>query len=198
MNQRTKNGFTLVEVLVSVAVIVALVSVIMISPMGARKQAGLNRAKADIDQIATGALLYYQNTGTWAPDTTSAGQNATFYTSQYSPVNASDPSSYLGSNYNWDWQNWDFPTRVGYQCWQSEDLYRGVSPSFTLVMRKCLRDQCVNQKYCEPVAPGARCFNTAVDRDSGQNSIGTYASNNFSAVCEECTDEKSCAKKFVK
>jgi len=193
----TKKGFTLVEVLVVMAILMAIVAVVGISVSEPINKASITRALAEAEQLATGAILYYQTTETWAPDTTAAGEDALFYTPQYISISASGPSSYLGSNYNWDWQSWEFSNSAGFSCWQSIDLYRGVSPSFTLVIRECVRSQCVTQKYCNQAN---NCWNTASARDAGITSgpdyIGNYITANVSAICENCTNETECANKF--
>lgn len=191
-----KRGFTLVEVLVSVAIIVALVAVIMVAPRDARQKAGLTRAKAEMNQIATGALLDYQTTGSWAPDTLTLGDDAAFYTPQYIDITGTSPSSYLGSEYKWDWQNWEFPNSAGFQCWQSVDLYRESGASKVLVMRKCIRNMCQNQKFCDGQASPI-CYDTATNRDN--NTPPTYAlGTTYSPACEECGNEIECANKYRK
>jgi prepilin-type N-terminal cleavage/methylation domain-containing protein len=196
-----RKGFTLTEILIVMAVIAILAALIVrISVTTGINNAGTTRAKATIDQIAAGAVLYYQDTGTWAPDVLSSGGNASFYNKKYLNVVDSptwykdEPVSYLGKKYFWDWQNWTFPNSPGFQCWQSEDLYSGTPGNGTLVMRKCVRDVCINQKYCNN---NGFCFNSASDRDNNKNTIGTYSTAGVSAICEECFDKVSCSKKFV-
>lgn len=196
MNIKMKKGFTLVEVLVSVAIIVALVTVIMYAPTSARKKAAFTRASIEAEQIATGALLYYQTTGSWAPDVLTLGEDAAFYTPQYIDITGTSPSSYLGSGYKWDWQNWEFPNSAGFQCWQSVDLYRESGPNKTLVMRDCIRNVCQKQKFCDGQASPI-CYDTATNRDNG--TPPTYPlGNTYSPACEECGDEAECANKYRK
>jgi len=209
-------GFTLVEVLVSVAIIVALVSVIMFAPRDARQKAALLRASAEADQIATGAFLYYQDTGNWPTDVGN-GLNADFYNIKYVPVTGTMVQDYLGADYYWDWQNWgkddsgpngtvfsDQPADP-FMCWQSVHLYRGTNPSARLMARKCIRDVCFNQKYCNQ---NGDCWNTAANRDAGTvNGVTNSGSTGFieyyktpnpelSAVCENCSTEAGCEEKF--
>lgn len=195
-------GFTLVEMLVGVAIVALLAAVTLVSVGKAREKGTMTRAKTEVDQIATGAYLYYQDTGTWAPDVPSTGGNALFYDQKYLNIPgmtatfwSNEPASYLGSGYFWDWQSWDFPNKAGFMCWQSEDLYQGTPGSGTLIMRKCVRDLCSNQKYCNQ---SGICFNTAADRDNNINPLGLYSAIGASPVCESCTSQTDCAKKFIK
>ncbi len=212
-----KKGFTLVEILVTVAVIAMLAGIVGVNINNARKQAGFTRAKDQIDQIASGAFLYYQDTGTWAPDIslTTGNPNATFYTPQYIDIRNVEPLTYLGTTYKWDWQNWgnydasgypnnrtfSFTQPFGNMCWESVDLYREYTPgSFELAMRKCIRDACTNQKYCSALG---YCWNTAAGRDAGNTGspdfMGYYwlascnSGKGCSAVCEDCTHEGNTA-----
>lgn len=219
-----KKGFTVVEMLIVIAIISVLAGIAVFSASATRNKAALTRAKAELDQIATGALLYYQDTGTWADDPDpGTGVDADFYDSKYIPITGTaEPLTFLGQGYTWDWQNWgDYvdsfgnPEPVfassqpfGFMCWQSVDLYREDSSYFygnRLVMRNCLRDVCQNQKYCNPEG---NCWNTVIDRDrdtdsdgatiaTGSGWAGNYDTGGFSAVCENCWSEKECAKKFL-
>lgn len=209
-----KRGFTLVEVLVSVAIIALLASVVTISIGNAKKKAAFTRASIEADQIATGALLYYQTNEIWPTDIGN-GLNAAFYNSTYVPVTGIMVQEYLGPDYKWDWQNWGndfvngnvFPapvwpyTTYSNACWQSVDLYR-YDPSFgqQLVLRECLRNACLQQKYCDE---NGKYWNTAAARDGGDTSSSEYVGlfksggvGNYSSVCEECSNETECAKKF--
>lgn len=195
------TGFTLIEVLVSVAIIVALVTVIIFFSREARQQAAFTRAKAEAEELATGAVLFFQEKGRWAADATTI-QNAEFYDPKYIDINYIEPSSYLGPNYTWDWQNWGnsaqtgpvFPSQPsGAECWQSIDLYHNSGVGYNLALRKCIRDICSNQKYCDE---SGMCYATASDRDARVNPLGNYKTISASAVCEPCTDEASCARMF--
>lgn len=105
-----KKGFTLVEILVTIAVISILAGIVMFSSAKIRTQGGLTRAKAELEEIANAAVLYYQDKEAWPVD--AKGSNGTSYNtyfynnSKYFPGNASNPSSYLSSDYFFDWQSW--------------------------------------------------------------------------------------------
>lgn len=200
-----KKGFTVVEMLIVVAIISVLAGIAVFSASAVRNKAALTRAKAELDQIATGALLYYQDVGIWAPDVMSFA-NAAFYNDKYVPITA-DPLSYFEKNYVWDWENWgndpffNSPPN-NFKCWQSVDLFRYVTgdPNKPLVMRRCLRDVCVNQKYCDEAGI---CYNTKQNRDNGTSNVSDpgYLGRNTdigaSAVCEDCSSQIECAKKFL-
>ncbi len=212
-----KKGFTLVEVLIVVAIISVLAGIVVFSASSIRNKAGFIRAKDQIDQIAAGAFLYYQDTGKWAQDISlmTGNPNADFYTSQYIDLKSIEPLTYLGSTYKWDWQSWgnydtnngspnnrtfEYTQPFGNMCWESVDLYREYDPVnnfYELVMRKCVRDVCINQKYCNVQKS---CWNTAAGRDSGIQDIAHgyvgYVQNSAcdsskgcSAICEPCSSE---------
>jgi len=59
MIRRLKNGFTLTEILVTVAIIGILASVVTVSTTSARQKARDNKRKADLEIIASALELYY-------------------------------------------------------------------------------------------------------------------------------------------
>lgn len=64
MKSKTKNsGFTLIEILVVIAIIGLLASVVMVSVARARIKASDARRIADMRQIATGLQLFYDKNG---------------------------------------------------------------------------------------------------------------------------------------
>ena len=224
VSSQGERGFTLIELMVSVAIMVVFAAAVMFWSTDAEQKAALTRAKMELEEIATGAYLFYLDTGTWADDPDpGTGVDADFYNSKYiSITGTAEPLTFLGPDYTWDWQNWgDYidsfgnPEPIfassqpfGFMCWQSVDLYREDSSYFygnRLVMRNCLRDVCQNQKYCNPEGD---CWNTAIDRDRDTDSggattamgvgfAGNYDTGGFSAVCENCWSETECAKNFL-
>jgi len=78
---KSKNGFTMVEVIIVVAIIAVLASIIMPKFTGARNKAKLTACKANIRQIATAMELYAAaNNGKYTPCATSS---LTYYTGCY-------------------------------------------------------------------------------------------------------------------
>lgn len=215
-HDQINRGFTLIEILVSVTIMIALAAAVMFFSTEAEQKAAFTRAGAEADQIATGAFLYYQEKGSWPTDVGN-GLNAAFYNSAYVPVTGTEVQDYLGADYYWDWQNWgkddsgpngtvfsDQPADP-FMCWQSVDLYRGTAGIARLMARKCIRDTCFNQKYCNQ---NGDCWDTAAHRDAGTVNgttnagstgfIGYYKGTNpeLSAVCENCSTEAECEEEF--
>jgi len=58
-----KNGFTLVELLIVIAIIALLAGLILASYQEARRQARDDKRKADVQQIALALRLYYEKYG---------------------------------------------------------------------------------------------------------------------------------------
>lgn len=205
-----QSGFTLPEIIVVIAIIIIFLSIVLAISSAARKKAALTRAVSETEGIATGAYLYYQDNKRWATDIGN-GVNTDFYNTTYVPTAGDEPSTYLGPDYHWDWQNWGrddsgpngtvFPKQpAGLMCWQSVDLYRGEKGNAAtngahLVIRRCLNDNCYNQMYCDQ---NGRCYNTAADRDNGTGTSRKYKNGPgyISPVCEECFNEADCANKF--
>lgn len=210
-----QGGFTLPEMIVVIAVITILLGISLAAVNSARKKAALTRAVAETEGIATGAYLYYQDNKRWATDIGN-GVNTDFYNTTYVPTAGDEPSTYLGPNYHWDWQNWGrddsgpngtvFPKQpADLMCWQSVDLYRGEKGNVTtngahLVIRRCLNNTCYNQLYCDN---NGDCYDTAEHRDLGGGPGSPWylrkykgGSGYVSPICEECFNEADCAKQF--
>ncbi|MDD2483191.1 MAG: type II secretion system protein [Candidatus Shapirobacteria bacterium] len=67
-----KNGFTLIELIVSITIIAVLTVAGVISYSGASKKARDSRRMADLEKIRIALELYRQGTGSSYPATTSA------------------------------------------------------------------------------------------------------------------------------
>lgn len=65
-----KRGFTLIELLIVIAIIAILTGVMMPLFMGARLEAKLSKAKADLDAIKLAAVLLHHDTDEWPPEGT--------------------------------------------------------------------------------------------------------------------------------
>jgi len=66
-NKTKKNGFTLIELIVTVTIIAILTVVGMISYSGTNKKARDNRRMADLEKIRIALELYRQGTGSTYP-----------------------------------------------------------------------------------------------------------------------------------
>lgn len=215
LSRRRVKGFTLIEILVSVAIMITLAAAVMFWSTDAEQKAAFTRANMEADQIATGAFLFYQTNGVW-PDDAVEGMPTDFYNSTYVPITGTAVQDYLGADYRWDWQNWGnddvngsiFPNSVwphttySAGCWQTVDLERGKTVAeggagLSLVVRQCVRDVCFRQKYCDK---NTDCWNTAAARDIGNIISPDYVgivSDGYSPVCENCSNETECGNKFI-
>ncbi|MFA5386352.1 MAG: type II secretion system protein [Candidatus Paceibacterota bacterium] len=63
-----ERGFTLIEILVVIAIIGILSSLILVGLNGARKQGRDARRVADLRQVQTGLELYFQSKGQYPPN----------------------------------------------------------------------------------------------------------------------------------
>lgn len=66
-NKTKKNGFTLIELIVTVTIIAILTVVGMVSYSGTSKKARDNRRMADLEKIRVALELYRQGTGSTYP-----------------------------------------------------------------------------------------------------------------------------------
>lgn len=66
---KKKNGFTLIELIVSVTIIAVLTVVGVVSYTGTSKKARDSRRMADLEKIRIGLELYRQGTGSTYPET---------------------------------------------------------------------------------------------------------------------------------
>ena len=57
-NIKSKNGFTLIEILVAMTIVAVLVSISLVSLQGARKVARDGKRKADLEQIRSALEIY--------------------------------------------------------------------------------------------------------------------------------------------
>lgn len=69
MNTNTKRAFTLIEMLVVVAIIGILTTLIMTSVSRVRKSSVDTKRRSNIENIRGAMITYYSSKGTW-PDTT--------------------------------------------------------------------------------------------------------------------------------
>lgn len=113
MNMNLRKGFTLIEILIVVAIIAILASVVLVG-LGPTQQAGRDaRRSSDLHEVQNGLELYYNRNGSypvlsadsgisWGPAAT-AGTFSNKLTAAGVGVNAvpNDPNS--GSNYIYAW-----------------------------------------------------------------------------------------------
>lgn len=212
--KETQGGFTLIELLVAISIIIVLSSVVIFSTIKVRERGNLTRAIMEVEGIAVGALHYFQDNKRWASDVAN-GSDAAFYNSTYVATSGTEPFSYLGPTYRWDWQNWGeapdyggsgggvFPDQPsGFMCFQAIDLYR-QDPTLgqRLVIRKCLNSSCLNQMYCDE---NGNCYDTAAHRDAGTGPVDPNYTQDYkngpavysAPACEECFNEQDCANAF--
>ncbi len=101
-NRKSRLGFTLIEILIVVAIIAILASVVLIGLGPLQRQGRDARRISDLKQVQTGLELYYNkegqyppSTGNWATDIITALKAADIGISNV----PADPSS--GKNYNY-------------------------------------------------------------------------------------------------
>lgn len=134
MNNR--QGFTLIEILVVVAIIALLASMVIIGLRGAQARGRDARRISDLKQVQTGLELYYSSNGKY-PDTL---DQATLVNYQV-PQLPTDPStrqlySYCANN----------PTNQGYTLWATLESSTTNSGNFT---SGCTNGpQCGGLTYC--------------------------------------------------
>lgn len=95
------RGFTLVELLVVIAVIGLISSVAIVATNSSRNQARYARIIADMAQIGKAAELYYQTSASGYPADLSPG----VMPSEFAPYLAKWPTPPC-SGWLYDWQNW--------------------------------------------------------------------------------------------
>jgi type IV pilus assembly protein PilA len=71
--RRGQSGFTLIEMLILVAIIGILVSVVLPSVYGFTTSGRLNAANSELNNIMTAAIGYYGEYQEWPPDTMAEG-----------------------------------------------------------------------------------------------------------------------------
>lgn len=116
-----KRAFTLIEMLVVVAIIAILAGIVGFSVTKARKQAGLTKAKAEIESVTNAAVLYFQDNGQWPIDSrpSTNNWNTPLFNKKYidvtSPVDfaRNTPTSYLGETSEIDYQSWGLYSYMG-------------------------------------------------------------------------------------
>ena len=64
-NIKSKNGFTLIEILVAMTIVAVLVSISLVSLQGARKVARDGKRKADLEQIRSALEIYRSEVKTY-------------------------------------------------------------------------------------------------------------------------------------
>ena len=94
------EGFTLVELLVVIAVIGLLASIVLVSMGSARQKARDARRQADIRQIGTAMELFYSDNGEKYLSTT-GGANAVTAIGTYLPAVPKDPQDVSPQQYMW-------------------------------------------------------------------------------------------------
>lgn len=65
----SRRGFTMIEIVISIAIIAILLGISVPVVGGIMKEARISRAQADLDVIAKGILNLYQDTSFWPTDT---------------------------------------------------------------------------------------------------------------------------------
>ncbi|OGE78207.1 MAG: hypothetical protein A2751_03560 [Candidatus Doudnabacteria bacterium RIFCSPHIGHO2_01_FULL_46_14] len=90
-----RKGFTLVELLVVIAVIGLLASVILVSLNSARVKARDARRKADMYQLGLAIQLYYDANGTFPPSVLDTIDNTTTKTGDWPPAFKTELAPFL-------------------------------------------------------------------------------------------------------
>ena len=99
------TGFTIIELVVVIAIIAVLSSIVMINVSQIRQKAKEARLVADFKQIELGAQIDYANNGDWAPDI-SPGQLPRFAVIPNKTYSGDFQAGYYSSGYTYDWENW--------------------------------------------------------------------------------------------
>jgi prepilin-type N-terminal cleavage/methylation domain-containing protein len=95
-NIRSHSGFTLIEILIVVAIIAILSSVVLVG-LGPTQQSGRDaRRLSDLHEIQTGLELYYGKCGVYPGTSAANGCPTTFTTVGYSGMSAALTGSGIG------------------------------------------------------------------------------------------------------
>jgi prepilin-type N-terminal cleavage/methylation domain-containing protein len=98
---KKQKGFTIIELVVVVAIIATLSAVVMTNVMKYIKSSKIARFKADAHQVQIAAIKYFADNGSYPLSTT--GQEIESAPSPFPDFNYN--ASYLGPNYYYVW--WD-------------------------------------------------------------------------------------------
>jgi prepilin-type N-terminal cleavage/methylation domain-containing protein len=108
-----KNGFTLIEILVTFSVIAFLVAIIVIGVNSYRENAYYSRASLETTELAKSLSFYLQEQNNY-PDDVNRDLPAGLET--YLPAGDWPNGPWPGSVY--DWENWDDPDHPGMKIYQ--------------------------------------------------------------------------------
>ena len=121
-----KKGFTLIEMVIVVAVIAILAGLLVPMVGGLIEEARMSRCKSELKQIATAILAYNAKKGSW-PGNPNSARNYTYYRNAHGALNnylAGAYGSFLNARVDTDpWKvyySYYIPSayygRVGYSC----------------------------------------------------------------------------------
>jgi type II secretion system protein G len=93
--RENERGFTLVELMVVVAIIALLAAIVIPNYVHARAQAAVSQSEANIKQIATSLELYYADNQKY-PDGTATSVTPALFGSATNPYMTATPTNALG------------------------------------------------------------------------------------------------------
>ncbi|OGK66308.1 hypothetical protein A2313_03640 [Candidatus Roizmanbacteria bacterium RIFOXYB2_FULL_41_10] len=126
-----KSGFTLMEILVVIAMIGILATIIMGTYLTSLKRGRDNRRKQDLEQVGRALELYYAQNNTyptmeeviWGSPLYNPADNTRFYMKQL-PVDPSDPD---GDTYNYYYNSSELDSYQSYQLYSCLENERDSS-----------------------------------------------------------------------
>jgi prepilin-type N-terminal cleavage/methylation domain-containing protein len=144
-----KQGFTLIEVIIAIAIIAILASVVAPKAFKAIEKAKVTRVSADMRSVKAAATSYYSDVGLWPPDVCPQEDPGFIDPDNYQNRCCGQNYNYLPANYqtvistNWDGpylEKFPFPTPWGgsydWEYWpgggwsQPPGVYVSVRPRY--------------------------------------------------------------------
>ena len=103
MGRRGSHGFTMLEVVVALAVVVILLALLIPRYVALVRQTHATQAMADLFAVRAAGYIYYAETGTWPPECATGVMPKELV--HYLP----NAFVFRNRNYQLDWENWRRP-----------------------------------------------------------------------------------------